>query len=104
MTVRFAPPATSSTTASPSKATETTQIINMRNRTRYDILAQLINVTKAKPVRATPEEERQIRDMEEFEARSEEDRQRMAKVNEERKKEEAILTQARGEVDAMKET
>jgi large subunit ribosomal protein MRP49 len=76
----------------------------MKNKTASQILAQVISLTKARPVRATAEETRQIRELEEFEERSEEVRQRMAKVNEERRREEAILTQARGEIEAMKET
>lgn len=98
-----------SSTAPPSKTqsgpqTEKVEVISLKDKTTSQILAELLNLTKGKVVRPTPEEARQIRELEEFQKRSAEDRERMLKVNEARKREEAILTQARGEVEAMKES
>jgi large subunit ribosomal protein MRP49 len=76
----------------------------MESKNTSEILSELMNFTKGKPVKATPEETRQIQELEEFQKRSEEDRERMLKVNAERKREEAILTQARGEVEAMRDS
>jgi large subunit ribosomal protein MRP49 len=76
------------------------EVINMKHRLDSEILDQLMSLTKARAVRATAEELRQIQEIEEQNARSERDALKMAKVNEKRKREEAILTQARGEIEA----
>jgi large subunit ribosomal protein MRP49 len=81
-------------------STERTEVINMKHRLDSEILDQLMSLTKARAVRATAEELREIQEMEEQNARSERDALKMAEVNEKRKREEAILTQARGEVEA----
>jgi len=84
----------------PGPLTERTEVINMKHRLDSEILDQLMSLTKARAVRATAEELRQIQEMEEQNARSERDALKMAEVNEKRKREEAILTQARGEIEA----
>jgi len=62
-----------------------------------------MEITKAKAVKPTAEEMSQLRELEEYRERAKGDRERMIKVNAERKKEEAVLVQARGEVEAMNE-
>jgi large subunit ribosomal protein MRP49 len=91
-------------TSSPGPTTERTEVINMKHRDESEILSQLMALTKAKPVKATAEETRQLQELQEHEVKSSKDRERMAAVTAERKKEEAILIQARGEVEAMKES
>jgi large subunit ribosomal protein MRP49 len=81
--------------------TERTEVINMKHRLESEILDQLLKLTKARVVRATPEEQRQIQEMEEQNARSERDAAMMAEVRAKKKREEEILTQARGEVEAI---
>lgn len=76
----------------------------MQNKTVSEILSQLMLLTKGKPVKATAEEARQIREIEEFQDKATADAERMEAVNAARKREAAILTQARGEVAAMKES
>jgi large subunit ribosomal protein MRP49 len=83
--------------------TERTEVINMKHRQDSEILEQLLKLTRAKVVRPTPEEQREIQEMEEQNARSERDAALMAEVNAKRKREEEILEQARGEVEAMQE-
>jgi len=75
----------------------------MKNRSPLEILDKLLKLTNAKVVKATPEETRQIQELEEQRIRSEKDAAEMAKVNAKRKREEAILTQARGEVDTLQD-
>jgi len=75
----------------------------MKHRHDSEILEQLLRLTKAKVVRPTAEEQREIQEMEEQNAKSERDAAMMAEVNAKRKKEEEILEQARGEVEAMQE-
>jgi large subunit ribosomal protein MRP49 len=83
--------------------TERTEVINMKHRHDSEILEQLLKLTKAKVVRPTAEEQREIQEMEEQNARSERDAVMMAEVNAKRKREEEILEQARGEVEAMQD-
>jgi large subunit ribosomal protein MRP49 len=83
--------------------TERTEVINMKHRHDSEILEQLLRLTKAKVVRPTAEEQREIQEMEEQNAKSERDANMMAKVNAKRKREEEILEQARGEVEAIQE-
>jgi large subunit ribosomal protein MRP49 len=76
----------------------------MKNKTTSEILTQLMELTNGKPIKPTAEELRQIRELEEFNEKSLQDRQRMNEVNAARKREEAILTQAKGEVEASRES
>ena len=62
---------------------------------------QLLRLTKAKVVNATAEERRQIQEMEEQNRQSEKDAAMMVEVNAKRKREKAILEQARGEIEAL---
>jgi large subunit ribosomal protein MRP49 len=75
----------------------------MKHRHDSEILEQLLKLTKAKVVRPTAEEQREMQEMEEQNARSERDAAMMAEVNAKRKREEEILEQARCEVEAMQE-
>jgi large subunit ribosomal protein MRP49 len=81
--------------------TERTEVINMKHRLDSEILDQLLKLTKAKVVRPTAEEQRQMQEIEEQNAKSERDAAMMAEVNARKKMEEDMLTQARGEVEAM---
>jgi large subunit ribosomal protein MRP49 len=83
--------------------TERTEVINMKHRQDSEILEQLLKLTRAKVVRATAEEQREIQEMEEQNARSERDAAMMAEVNATKKREAEILEQARGEVEAMQD-
>jgi large subunit ribosomal protein MRP49 len=83
--------------------TERTEVINMKHRQDSEILEQLLKLTKAKVVRPTAEEQREIQEMEEQNARSERDAAMMAEVNATKKREAEILEQARGEVEAMQD-
>jgi len=113
MTIFYAPPLESSSpTASPAGSSSTststtpsihtpfdrTETINMKHRNESEILSLLMDLTKAIPVKATPEEEQELRQLEEENKRSELDAQRSAEVNALRKREAALLDQARGDV------
>jgi len=63
-----------------------------------------MSITKAKPVQVTPEETQQIKDLEEHRIQSEKDSKAMQLVNEKRRRKEAMLAQARGEVAAARES
>jgi len=75
----------------------------MEFKQESEILSQLMALTKAKPVKATLEETRQIEELEDLRARSLKNSARMAAVNAKRKREENMLAQARGEVEATRE-
>ncbi len=73
----------------------------MKHRLESEILDQLLKLTNARVVRPTPEEQREIQDMGEQNAKSERDAAMSAEVRAKKKREEDILTQARGEVEAL---
>ena len=75
----------------------------MRNKTVSQVLTELYAITKGKVIKPTADEARELRELEEFEQRSAEVRALQTDVNAARKREQAILTQARGEVEAMRE-
>jgi large subunit ribosomal protein MRP49 len=79
--------------------TERTEVINMKHRLDSEILDQLLKLTKAKIVLPTPEETRQIREIEEQNAKSARDAAMMQVENAKRKREEEILKQARGTLE-----
>ncbi len=81
--------------------TERTEVINMKHRPESEILDQLLALTRARIVRPTAEETRQIQEIEEQNARSERDSVMMAEVNAKRQREEAILLAARGDPYSM---
>jgi large subunit ribosomal protein MRP49 len=123
MTIHFAgptiaestPPAVSSTTTTqtspapvaksiPMAPIERTATIDMKHRHESQILAQFLAITKAVPIEPTEEELEQIRELEEQQRLSEQDSKRSQAVNEKRKRAEAMLAQARGEVAEAQET
>ncbi|KAH9220959.1 50S ribosomal protein-like protein Mrp49 [Leptodontidium sp. 2 PMI_412] len=100
LTIHFTNPSAAATKAG-SAATERTEVINMKHRPESEILDQLLAITRARVVKPTAEESRQIQEIEDQNARSERDSVMMAEVNAKRKREEAIMIQARGDPDAM---
>jgi large subunit ribosomal protein MRP49 len=88
----------------PGPAVERTEVINMKFKDESEILSQLMTLTQAKPVKATLEETRQIEELKELRARTLKDSATMSAVNAKRKREENILAQARGEVEATRES
>lgn len=79
-----------------------TEVIDMKNRDEGAILAQVMELTKARAVRTSAEDVRLGQELEEKDARSAHVRSLHELVRAERKKEQAILTQARGEVEALR--
>ena len=117
LTVFFAPPSHSaSPTASPSPSSSTStstspsehtpsdriESINIKHRHESEILSRLMELTKAVPIVATPEEEAQLRQLEDDNVKSQQDAQRSAEINERRRREAAVLDQARGDVAAAR--
>jgi len=104
-TVTGAPAATSSTsgdkTSSSYTPSDRTEEINITNRTADEILSDFIKVTKAIPVEPTPQEREELQTLEQARIRSERDSKLSLEVREKQKREEAILAQARGDVDAQ---
>ncbi|KAK4693577.1 large subunit ribosomal protein MRP49, partial [Lecanoromycetidae sp. Uapishka_2] len=78
---------------SPSRRTET---IDMKHKHESEILSKLLELTKATPYEATPDEVAELREEEDFTRRSERDRAAQAKLNETRRQERALLEAARG--------
>ncbi|KAL8694395.1 MAG: hypothetical protein Q9218_000961 [Villophora microphyllina] len=114
LTVFYAPPqdssASSPSSSGPSSSTtgdtptsdhtpfERAETINMKHKHESQILSELLNMTKATPVVATPEEEADLQVLADEEKRSEADRVRNATYTEQKRQEKALLDQARGAV------
>lgn len=72
--------------------------VDIKHKRESEILEQLMALTKAVAVVATPEEEEQLQQLAEDDKKSELDAQRSAEVNERRRETAALLDQARGDV------
>lgn len=84
-------------------STVRTEQISMTNRLPGEILADLLRITKAVTVEATAEEREQLAELEEMRTRSEQDSRLGKELMAKRKREEALLAQARGEIAADQE-
>ena len=88
--------AASSVPTSPEVAVEERVVtINMKHRHESEILAQLMALTTAAPVPATPEEVEMMDFLEQSQQKSEIDQAKNAAFNEAKKRKEAILAAAR---------
>lgn len=86
--------------STPIAPTERTVTINMKHRHEAEILSQLLSVTKALTVEPTEEDLETLRDLAEKRKQSEIDAKRTKEVLEQKKREEAMLAQAKGLVAA----
>jgi large subunit ribosomal protein MRP49 len=93
MTIYFAPDA--SRPAADPAADERTEVIDMKHKMEGEILRELMEATRAQEVEATEEEMEEMRAYEEQASRSQEDRVRERLRVEARRKEAALLAQAR---------
>lgn len=115
LTVFFAPedaPRTSGTqTGGPSATTSTsgdkeaseqapaarTKSVSVSNKVAEEILKELINITNAEVIGPTPEDLKLEVDLAEFRERQQEDRARSLALNAEKKRQEELLAEARGQ-------
>ncbi|KAL8839774.1 MAG: hypothetical protein Q9170_001585 [Blastenia crenularia] len=77
---------------------ERTEMINMKYRHESDILSELMNLTKATQIVATPEEKAELQGLADLEKRMAIDRTRNAEYTAQKKQEKALLDQARGAI------
>lgn len=77
-----------------------TEVIDMKHKHESEILKQVMELTRATPVRATPEDEAEMQALDEQKKRSTQDMLRNAKLNDQKKQEKALLEQARGVMTA----
>ena len=71
----------------------------MKRRSESQILAKLMQLTNAKEVLPTEEEQRQVQELEEFKSRAEEDAKRQNKYLAKMKREKEIMDRARAMVE-----
>ena len=90
-----APAASSQTNPdpSPSKKVET---IDMKHQSESEILSRLLEMTRAVPYEATPDELAELRDVEDYNRKTTRDRAAQSRLNQIKKQEQALLDQARG--------
>lgn len=108
LTIHFADPdapqtSPSSSTSAPdasasASATTRTETIDMTHRTNTHILGELLRVTKGMPVDATPAEKELLEKLEEQRLKSLRDSALSKEVRDQKKREEALLAQARGDM------
>lgn len=89
---------TANPTSSSSSPAERTETINLLNLTSSEILRELVRLTNAYPVEPTPEEQQELRLLEEQRLRGERDRRGSLEVRARVKRERMLLEQARGEM------
>ena len=118
MTVFFSPSDAQQTSSSPTGAPAPTsstsgdkapsdyvpadriETIQMSNRIPTEILSDLVRLTKARVVEPSLQEQEELRTLDEHRIRSERDSKLSLEVRQKKKREEAILAQARGEIAA----
>ena len=81
---------------------ERTVTIEMRNQHSSVILKDFLEKTHAVPVFPTPQEQTELDEIEDLRQRGEVDRERLRKLREAQKREEALMSQARSEAAAFK--
>lgn len=85
--------------STPSLPTERTEIVNMKRRTESQILARVMEITKAKEMHPTKEELRQVQELKEFRERAEADAKRQNAYLAKMKREKDIMDRARAMID-----
>lgn len=104
LTIFYRRPVATSTTTSPSSPVTPSgprrveKAIDIKNLSEAGILQQLLLETKATPCEPTEVELQELRELEEQKERSRRDSERSLEVRRQRKREEAMLKAARGEV------
>ena len=68
----------------------------MKHKRDSEILDRLLELTKATPYVASPDEEAELREVDENKTRSERDQKAQMRLNQIRRQEQALLDQARG--------
>ena len=103
--VHFAPPSISSSstvaTASPTTSSDhnpskKVETIDMKHKSESEILSRLLEMTKAMPYEASPDELAELRDVEDYNRKTTRDRAAQSRLNQIKKQEQALLDQARG--------
>ena len=89
-------PAASSKTLPDYNASQRVETIDMKHKSESEILSRLLELTKAMPYEATPDELAELRDVEDYNRKSTRDRAAQSKLNQIKKQEQALLDQARG--------
>ena len=84
------------TAASNKSPTGRVESIDMKHKHESEILAQLLELTKAHQYESTSEEYSEQRDVEDHRRRSQRDREAQMRLNEVKCQEKALLDQARG--------
>ncbi len=103
--VHFAPPSISSFPTAPAASPKTlsdhspskkVETIDMKHKSESEILSRLLEMTKAMPYEATPDELAELRDVEDYNRKSAMDKAAQSRLNQIKRQEQALLDQARG--------
>ena len=103
--IHFASPTISSSPIAPAASTKTlsdhspskkVETIDMKHKSESEILSRLLEMTKAMPYEATPDELAELRDVEDYNRKTAMDRAAQSRLNQIKRQEQALLDQARG--------
>ena len=89
-------PAASPTTLSNPSSSKQVETIDMKHKSESEILSRLLEMTKAMPYEATPDELAELRDVEDYNRKTAKDRAAQSRLNQIKRQEQALLDQARG--------
>ena len=89
-------PAASPTPLPDYSASKRVETIDMKHKSESEILSRLLEMTKAIPYEATPDELAELRDVEDYNRKTTRDRAAQSRLNQIKKQEQALLDQARG--------
>lgn len=80
------------------RPSETVNTISIKHKNETDILSELLHMTKAQRYETTAYDIEQLKEIKDFEARSQSDRRQQTSLNRKRDEEKAMLEKARGAV------
>lgn len=82
---------------------EKTAVLDAKNLDFKEIWKKVKTVTGAQDVPATPEEQKELEELERLRVKSEQDRARVAAIRQAKKDQERMLQEARGEVERLRQ-
>ncbi|KAJ5679728.1 hypothetical protein N7462_007972 [Penicillium macrosclerotiorum] len=83
---------------------EKTAVVNIKNLSYQEIWSRVQASTGAEEVKATAEEQEELKKLEEMKVKAVKDRERIQAMRQAKKDQERMLAQARGEVEQLKST
>jgi large subunit ribosomal protein MRP49 len=84
--------------------TEKTAVVDLKNLDYKEIWKKVKMMTGAEELQATPEEEAELKKLEQMRQQSDKDRARVTAIRQAKKDQERMLQEARGEVERLRQS